>query len=40
MALQLAHEFPKVEESRSYGSQAVKLKGKLNARLRSEDEAA
>lgn len=36
--LALASALPGVEESRSYGTPAIKVKGKLIARLRSEDE--
>lgn len=36
--LKLAMRFPEVEESRSYGTPAIKVKGKLLARLRSEAE--
>ena len=36
--LKLAMRFPGVEESRSYGTPAIKVKGKLLARLRSEAE--
>lgn len=37
-ALKLAMQLPGVEESRSYGTPAIKVKGKLMARLRSEAE--
>ena len=37
-ALALALQLPGVEESRSYGTPAIKVKGKLLARLRSEAE--
>ena len=36
----LTSDLPGVEESRSYGTPAVKVKGKLIARLRSEDEGS
>lgn len=36
--LEIAQKLPGVEESRSYGTPAIKVKGKLLARLRSEDE--
>ncbi len=36
--VRLAEELPDVEESRSYGTPALKTKGKLIARLRSEAE--
>lgn len=36
--VELGLEFPTVEESRSYGTPALKAKGKLVARLRSEAE--
>ena len=37
-ALKIAAQFPGVEESRSYGTPAIKVKNKLIARLRSEAE--
>lgn len=37
-ALEIAMELPGVEESRSYGTPAIKVKGKILARLRSEAE--
>ncbi len=37
-ALAIASKLPEVEESRSYGTPAIRVKGKLIARLRSEDE--
>ena len=36
--VQIALTFPGVEEGRSYGTPAIKVKGKFMARLRSEDE--
>ncbi len=36
--LALAQQLPGVEESRSYGTPAIKVKGKFFARLRSEGE--
>ena len=36
--VELASTLPDMEESRSYGTPALKAKGKLVARLRSEDE--
>ena len=36
--LEIAKRFPGVEESRSYGTPAIKVQGKILARLRSEDE--
>ena len=36
--VEIAKEFPGVEVSRSYGTPAVKVKGKLIARLRTEAE--
>ncbi len=36
--VKLAEVFPGVEESRSYGTPSIKVKGKFLARLRSEDE--
>jgi hypothetical protein len=36
--LEIARRLPGVEESRSYGTPAIKVNGKLLARLRSEDE--
>lgn len=36
--LEIARRFPGVEESRSYGTPAIKVKGKILARLRSESE--
>ncbi len=36
--LAIAEQFPGVVESRSYGTPAIKVKTKLLARLRSEDE--
>lgn len=36
--LKTASKLPGVEESRSYGTPAIKVKGKLMARLRSEQE--
>ncbi len=37
-AVQLAARFPGTEESRSYGTPALKVRGRLLARLRSEAE--
>ncbi len=37
-ALDIAMQLPGVEDSRSYGTPAIKVKGKLIARLRSEAE--
>lgn len=37
-ALALAQRLPEVEESTSYGTPAIKVRGKLMARLRSEAE--
>lgn len=34
--LELAHELPEVEETTSYGTPALKVKGKFMARLRDE----
>ena len=39
-ALAIAGRYPDVEESRSYGTPAIKVKGKLMARLRSEAEGS
>jgi len=36
--LRLAGQYPGVEESRSYGTPAIKVKGKILARLRTEAE--
>ena len=36
--VEIARRFPGVEESRSYGTPALKVKGKFLARLRSEAE--
>jgi hypothetical protein len=34
----IAHEFPEVEEGTSYGTQALKVRGALMARLREDGE--
>lgn len=36
--LKIALELPGMEESRSYGTPSIKVKGRIVARLRSEDE--
>ena len=38
--LQLAQDLPDAEESRSYGTPSIKVKGKLIGRLRTEAEGA